>query len=677
MTDDIALIVPYANFANFRSVRDNFYAFRQQQPSPVTVVELSLNGRFEAATESSDIRISDSIRSVMYQRSRLINLAIRRLPASIKKVAWMDGDICFDSHDWLAQLSAMLDDVEVVRPFDVIRLLKVDGAVGELVDTKVASTTRFPRAWGVRLDILPPLPAEPGYIGLLDRALVGEDELMVDCWNKQQLSPAVRDISPGMSHYCSQWAGQLQQRKFGELAGAASLMFAGGPVENVKDDRAYLQSSRYDPFVSLQINAKSGVYNWTNERQRSIVYFFDMLYTRNTDTHLPEVAQPTAETIATIKTRTPIPPVVVVRRPRDPVKPTVAILMPTMSLGGAEQWARNMVKYCTAFNWVVGVMSRDQWSDVSAADIVTNADVHVPLSRDANVITHVNQEQMLSAAVHAVDAVLFWGKLDTPIPTTAPVIFLAHGSCEGTQWTAALARDAGVTRFAAVSDNAAQAVRAVVPEVTAVWNGVDTNRLQPAEDREAVRQGWRPEARRYCRFVGYIGRLSDEKNVDSIIHAMAALPQYYNLVLVGCVGKDKDRTLQLARHMLAGRLIEIPGTHDIGPILSSLDCLVNTSPQEGTPLVVCEALLCQVPIVSTRVGAIPEMEAIARHPLVYSVPDVPLASELAAAIRTVCTASQAVDIARAYKFAKEHLTMTAMASRWEQYLREIILASQV
>ena len=356
------------------------------------------------------------------------------------------------------------------------------------------------------------------------------------------------------------------------------------------------------------------------------------------------------------------------------VKPTVAIITPGLGLGGAEQWIRCLVTHCSQFRWVVGVQHLGNWSPVIGDAVVAHAAaVHTTPGIARGVTMHANVADMVAATVESADVVIVWGGGDYwPLPTTAPVVFVGHGSCQWSLAVAVAAAEAGVTHFTAVSGLAADSLRQVNPAVVTIWNGVDESRLAPPVDIAAVREKWKPNTHEYAKYVGYLGRLSNDKNLDSVIHAMAALPHHYHLVLIGCEGVHRDRILTLARNTLAGRLIEVSATDAVGVPLWSLDCMVLVSPREGHSLAICEGMLCWIPIVSTRVGAIPELEQRAGRDLVESVPDDPLSCEIAASIRKVCTEFPTERVKAAAIFAKQHLTATVMCAKWTEYLQDLI-----
>src|SRR4029079_13310383 len=76
---------------------------------------------FELPESAAVLRVR--ARDVMWQKERLLNLAVAALPAACTKVAWIDADILFAEPNWAAETSRRLDDFPIVQPFDrVVRL---------------------------------------------------------------------------------------------------------------------------------------------------------------------------------------------------------------------------------------------------------------------------------------------------------------------------------------------------------------------------------------------------------------------------------------------------------------------------------------------------------------------------------------------------------------------------
>jgi glycosyltransferase involved in cell wall biosynthesis len=110
--------------------------------------------------------------------------------------------------------------------------------------------------------------------------------------------------------------------------------------------------------------------------------------------------------------------------------------------------------------------------------------------------------------------------------------------------------------------------------------------------------------------VGVVGRLSPEKGVDVFLAACRALVQRgvaFSAVVAG--DGPQRRQLETQRDALGLReSVHFVGTVSaLEPLYSHLDLLVIPSRSEGLPNVLLEALRADVPVVATRVGAIPEV----------------------------------------------------------------------
>ncbi len=246
---------------------------------------------------------------------------------------------------------------------------------------------------------------------------------------------------------------------------------------------------------------------------------------------------------------------------------------------------------------------------------------------------------------------------------------VAHGSCQWTRDAVTNAIAGGAAHVVGVSDKASDAVRDLCGDVpvTTIWNGVDPARLQVTRSADDIRvnvwkvpQHWYAHQRKY---VGYVGRLSPEKNVESVIEAVAHLPSYYYCVLIGDTGEAKERILALGRRRLGERLIAVLAVDDIGNHLAALDCLLQVSPREGNSLKLMEAMYVGVPIVTTRVGAVEEFERAAGEQLFWSVPEDSTAHEIATEIRQVFCDRARRPIRFQPSLEKRHLPILNVALR--------------
>lgn len=165
--------------------------------------------------------------------------------------------------------------------------------------------------------------------------------------------------------------------------------------------------------------------------------------------------------------------------------------------------------------------------------------------------------------------------------------------------------------------------------------------------REALRLGTRP-------VVSVIGSLSPEKQVDLAIRTISMLPSH-DLAVVGS-GPEEHRLRQLGAAVADGQVHFFGHLADIRPVLAASTAVLVSSRTEGMPGVAIEALLSGVPVVSTPVGALPEMPGVDT-----AEPD---PRQLAAALLRASTRS--VDLDKAAPF-----TWSQVAPRWAALLPQI------
>ena len=129
-----------------------------------------------------------------------------------------------------------------------------------------------------------------------------------------------------------------------------------------------------------------------------------------------------------------------------------------------------------------------------------------------------------------------------------------------------------------------------------------------------------------------VGRLIEQKDHATLLHAFArvrsALPDA-QLAILGS-GPLEAETRALARELRLEDAVTLPGRTDIRDWLARADVFVHTSRWEGFGIVLLEAMLAGLPVVATRVSAVPEVVADGRTGLLVEAGDV---AGLAAALQ--------------------------------------------
>jgi len=129
--------------------------------------------------------------------------------------------------------------------------------------------------------------------------------------------------------------------------------------------------------------------------------------------------------------------------------------------------------------------------------------------------------------------------------------------------------------------------------------------------------------------AGWVGRVSREKGVDVFIDAVASIG---DRIIQGVIlGDGPERATEQARasSVAPGRFLWLGPIPDAARYFAAFDLFVLSSRTEGLPMVLLEAMDAGTPIVTTRVGGIPDLLSQAEGILVP--PDDPGA--LAAGVR--------------------------------------------
>ncbi len=121
-------------------------------------------------------------------------------------------------------------------------------------------------------------------------------------------------------------------------------------------------------------------------------------------------------------------------------------------------------------------------------------------------------------------------------------------------------------------------------------------------------QGHRLEPSSNLPTLGFLGRLVPQKNVAWLVENLEALGASLLLQVFDTPFQTAADLAGLAERCgVAGRVCFLPPGREVGTLLRSVDALVIASQHEGFPMVAVEAGLLGTPVISTRVGALPEL----------------------------------------------------------------------
>ncbi len=187
------------------------------------------------------------------------------------------------------------------------------------------------------------------------------------------------------------------------------------------------------------------------------------------------------------------------------------------------------------------------------------------------------------------------------------------------QWRLGLA---GVDRFIAVSkcvrDAWAFALSVAADTIDVVYDGIDTERLRPMENRAGFRRTLGATDDTFV--IAYAGRLDREKNLEKMIQAVAALGVPSDRLAVWIAGRPVDHAspeaaagyveslAQLAASLGIGGQVKFLGARsDVEELLAAADAAALFSNEEPFGRATIEALACGTPIVAHGAGATREI----------------------------------------------------------------------
>ena len=284
-------ITTYFDPSGTRKRLETYRTFRRNLSIPLVAVELSFQERFQLGEADADILIQLRGEDVLWQKERLVNIALQALPDHCDAVAWLDCDIIFLREDWAAAARGQLEHYALVQPFERVHYMeRLDPpkfpdwrppdyfesfgaryARGELRDEMFATTgaSRLLRyapgmAWMARRCML----AEHG---LYDAGVVGGgDALLVAaaCGRGDEKASAFQMSGQQRRHY-NAWASRFHGDVRGRISfveGDLLHLWHGDPTQRRYTERFKdFHRFEFDPQADLA-HAAEGVYRWNSHK---------------------------------------------------------------------------------------------------------------------------------------------------------------------------------------------------------------------------------------------------------------------------------------------------------------------------------------------------------------------------------------------------------------------------
>lgn len=276
-----------AGYVNRYSHLELFSENVRRQGLKLLAIELAFDDQpFLVREEVADKVIRLRSTSVLWQKERLLNIALDALPPCCDKVAWLDADILFENEAWVTETSALLNRYVVVQPFDVACWLTqgVQSIPAEDQTDAVATTRRG--AANLRMSKPELGLGHPGFAwaarrslfakhGFYDRFILGSADLAM-FWAVSR-SADTWTVREWLEKYCSpELASDYRDWSKGVFADVAeSYSSTPGRVFHLwhGDDRNrqyasrlhILTEARFDPKTDIALD-QNQCWQWSNDK---------------------------------------------------------------------------------------------------------------------------------------------------------------------------------------------------------------------------------------------------------------------------------------------------------------------------------------------------------------------------------------------------------------------------
>ena len=306
-SDKLAVVTSFFNPANYDNIKLNYQKFKsgiQEAGVDLFTVELVFGGH-DFFTEESEfnLHIRGGDNNIMWQKERLLNLLIDKIPNEYNNIAWIDCDVIFENTDWVDNINTKLKDYKFLQLFESAKFYDAnntinrvsDGIVKHLHDIRTTSKVDFNPlgggtpglAWAIRRESF-------NKVKLVDNQILGGgdsimllasigffgDHFIYKRMNEQWLS---QTLLWGEKFY-----NEIQSSVF-YIPGTVYHLYHGANVNRNYNHRSeYLANYSYDPRTDISLN-DDNIWEWSNDKpilhDKVKNYFFE----REEDDNLKQI----------------------------------------------------------------------------------------------------------------------------------------------------------------------------------------------------------------------------------------------------------------------------------------------------------------------------------------------------------------------------------------------------
>ncbi len=305
----LAIITSYFNPANCEYRLKNYHTFHAALKKiglPLFTIELShYDQAFHLTKDDANDIQQIRTNSIMFQKERLLNIVLEKLPPQYDAVCWMDCDLVYLEDDWPIRLEAALQNYVVVQPFQYAvsvprsnmyliydSVICLDNCIGSsLIRRSFAYYTHKTNGrdthqghvgyvWAAQREFL-------NKFKLYDSIITGAGDLFMAMafFGKPEwfdLFPSIRNLSNEATQHYFDWAfpvSEVVQNKVGFTNDLIMHLWHGDAQQrDYLFKTNFLQQHKFNPNIDLKL-ADNGCWEWNSDKpelHKAIRTIFDL-----------------------------------------------------------------------------------------------------------------------------------------------------------------------------------------------------------------------------------------------------------------------------------------------------------------------------------------------------------------------------------------------------------------
>jgi len=207
-------------------------------------------------------------------------------------------------------------------------------------------------------------------------------------------------------------------------------------------------------------------------------------------------------------------------------------------------------------------------------------------------------------------------------------------------------------------------------DAVVIPSAVELERCFPKFNPQALRSLWGIE--KHQKVLLFLSRVEDEKNPEAVIQALLNLPEEWVCVVQGH-GSYTDTLIHAASKYIPNRMIvvEDPWLHP-GDIFSITDVFFLATDAEGDPIVIKEAMVAGLPIVTTQLPYLKSYQDQFGE-LAITVPSRATGELLANAVLTADSQKyRSTAVPQVQAMAVNNFNWARISQLWEDYMYSVV-----